>query len=198
VANLLHFLHLQKNDPDLLSEEQRNLHQQKISQSTENLLETMESMLLWSKEQMESFQCQIKNVAISDLFDYLQKFFTQTGQVSIKFIQEPGMTIPADENYMRIIMQNLTSNAIKALKNTPNAMIEWKAKKEGDNTILSITDNGPGISDEKAKALYNDSITANARDGFGLYLVRDLAKTIRYKISVQSKPGVGTTFTLSL
>ncbi|HZE84968.1 MAG TPA: tetratricopeptide repeat-containing sensor histidine kinase [Puia sp.] len=197
VANLLHFLHLQKNDPDLLSEEQRSLHQKKIGQSAGNLLETMEAMLLWSKEQMEDFKPQIRNIAIGDLFDYLQKFFAQTEGVDIRFSADPGLIVLADENYLRIIMQNLTSNAIKALKNTPDPRIEWAAKKDGSNTILSITDNGPGISDDQAKALYNDSVTANARTGFGLHLVRDLARAIRYTISVRSQPGMGTTFILS-
>ncbi|MDO6430040.1 tetratricopeptide repeat protein [Flavitalea sp. BT771] len=196
VANLIHFLHLQKNDPDLLSEEQGSLHRQEISQSAENLLETMEFMLIWSKEQMENFRCQIKNVLISDLFDYLQKFFAQIPQVAIRFSCDPGMEVPADENYLRIIMQNLTANAIKALKDTPNAMIEWKAVRDGKNTLISITDNGPGISDEQALALNDNSITANAKNGFGLHLVRDLAKAIRYKISIQSRLGIGTTFTL--
>jgi signal transduction histidine kinase len=198
VANLLHFLDLQKNDPDLLNEEQRTHHQQKISQSAEDLLETMESMLLWSKEQMENFKCQINSVPISDLFGYLQKFFGHTGNITLRFIYDPGMTVLADENYLRIIMQNLTSNAIRAVKHMPDAIIEWKAKNDGGNTILSITDNGPGISDDQAKALYDDSITANVKNGFGLHLVRDLAKAIRYKISIQSQPGMGTTFTLSV
>jgi len=196
VANLLHFLHLQKNDPDLLSEEQRSRQQQEISLSAENLLETMEFMLVWSKEQMENFQCQIKSIPVGDLFDYLQKFFAQIPQVEIRFNQDPGMEVPADENYLRIIMQNLTSNAIKALKNTPNARIEWKATLDGENTILSITDNGPGISDDQARALYDDSIAANAKNGFGFHLVRDLAKAIRYKVAIQSQPGMGTTFLL--
>jgi len=95
-------------------------------------------------------------------------------------------------------MQNLTSNAIKVLKNDPNGVIEWNAKTEGDKTILSITDNGPGIDKEQVKALYNeDSIGVNARTGFGFHLIRDLAKAIKYKISIQSQPGLGTTFTLS-
>jgi signal transduction histidine kinase len=197
VTNLIHFLHLQKNDPDLLDEKQRAHHQQKISQSAENLLNTMEFMLLWSKEQMESFKPRIEHVAIQDLFDYIQKSFEQTERITIKYSTAPGMSVLADENYLRVIMQNLTANAIVALKTTPDAIIEWNAKQDGDKTILSITDNGPGISGDQAKALFEDNIVANAKSGFGLHLIKDLAKAIRYNISVQSQPGMGTTFTLS-
>ena len=63
--------------------------------------------------------------------------------------------------------------------------------------MLSITDNGPGIAAEQAKALFDDSVTSNAKTGLGLHLIRDLAKAIQYRISVQSQPGQGTTFILS-
>ena len=198
VANLVSFLQLQKNEPGLLNEEQRLRHQQKISDSAEDLLNNMESMLLWSKEQMENFKPQIKNIAVSDLFDYLQSFFPQNGNVKISFLQDPGLTVSADENYLRVIMQNLTSNAIKAVNNSPDGIIEWSAKKEGDKTILAITDNGPGINEEQMKALYDgNNIAVNRRSGFGFHLIQDLAKAIQYKILVQSQPGIGTTFILS-
>jgi signal transduction histidine kinase len=198
VANLVNFLHLQKNDPELLPPEQQASHQQKISQSAEDLLNTMETMLLWSKEQMENFKPQIRTIAVTDLFAYLQKFFSQTDAVQITFSDATGLVVSADENYLRVIMQNLTSNAIKVLKNTANASICWSAIKEGNKTILSITDNGPGISDEQLNVLYDeDSVGVNAKTGFGLHLISDLAKAIHYKISVRSPSGEGTTFILS-
>ncbi len=197
IANLVNFLHLQKESPGLFTDEQVSANQKKISHSAESLLETMEALLFWSKEQMENFKPQIKNIAVSDLFGYIQKFFSQTEQVVMKYNFEPGLTVTADENYLRVIMQNLTSNAIKAVHSRPGATIEWNATMQGDNTLLSITDNGPGISNENAKALFEDNITINAKTGFGFHLIKDLAKTMRYKISIQSHPETGTTFTLS-
>ena len=102
-----------------------------------------------------------------------------------------------DENYLQVIMQNLTANALKALKSNPHGKIEWKALKDGGSTILSVTDNGPGISDEQIKVLYDESVSLNAKTGFGLHLIRDLAKAIRYRITIRSQPGTGTTFTLT-
>src|ERR1700761_935408 len=95
-------------------------------------------------------------------------------------------------------MQNLTSNALKALKDRPDATIEWTARKEGNNMVLSIADNGPGIGSEQAKALSEESVTENARDGFGLHIIRDLAKAIRCKVDVRTEPGKGTEFLLIL
>ena len=75
-------------------------------------------------------------------------------------------------------MQNLTSNAIKALKDQPAGAVEWTAEKEGDKTMFAIADNGPGIGSEQANLLYTDSVSENSRDGFGLHLVRDPARAI--------------------
>src|ERR1700754_3846005 len=197
VANLIHFLHLQKNAPDLLGKADQAAHRQTISQSAEDLLNTMEAMLLWSKEQMEDFKPNIKNVAVSDLFDHLRKFFPQTDPVQLQFSHEPGLMVLTDENYLQVIMQNLTANALKALKSNPSGRIEWKALKDEGSTILSITDNGPGISEDQIKTLYEEGSSLNAKTGFGLHLIRDLAKAIRYRITIRSQPGMGTTFTLS-
>ncbi|HZE83499.1 MAG TPA: hypothetical protein VE035_04280, partial [Puia sp.] len=51
IVNLIHFLHLHNEKPALLDEEQQEVQRQHISDSAESLLNTMESMLLWSKEQ---------------------------------------------------------------------------------------------------------------------------------------------------
>lgn len=197
IASLINFLYLLKNEPELLTADERTKHQQQIGQSAEELLQSMETMLLWSKEQMEHFRPDIRLVPVSVLFDYLQKFFPETQQVSIRFNDPENLVVSADENYLKVIMQNLTSNALKALKNTTEGRIEWKARKDGSKTILSITDNGPGISEEQVKSLYQEGSGFNARTGFGLHLIRDLARAIQYHISIESKPGFGTTFVLS-
>ncbi len=197
ISSLINFLHLLKNEPETLAADEKLAYQQQIDQSVHELLQTMETMLLWSKEQMENFKPNIKMVQIDDLFDYLKKFFIQTPQIAVRFHNPEALEVPADENYMKVIMQNLTANAIKALINHPGGIIEWKARKEKGQTILSITDNGPGINEEQAKSLYQEGSSFNAKTGFGHHLIRDLAKAIQYRISVESKPGVGTTFVLS-
>jgi signal transduction histidine kinase len=198
VAHLLHFLEIQKEAPHLLAGAQQESQRQQITDSAENLLNTMEGMLLWSKQQMQSFRPRPKNTPVDELFDYLQKFFTEPGAVSLMFQAAGDLTVFTDENYLRVIMQNLTSNAIKALKDRPDSTIEWNVKKEGNNTVLSIADNGPGLSAEHTKALYEESVAENARDGFGLHIVRDLAKAIHCQLAVRSEPGKGTIFSLIL
>jgi len=197
ISNLVNYLYLLKNEPGQLSIEERNISQQQIGQSAEELLQTMEAMLLWSKEQMDHFKPEISMIRVGFLFDYLVKFFPQSARVNIRFSDPGDLEVSADENYLKVIMQNLTSNALKAIRNDPNGFIEWKARKDGRQTILSIADNGPGTSEEQVRALYSEDAGINSKTGFGFHIIRDLAKAIHYKISIESKPGRGTTFTLS-
>ena len=198
VANLINFLQLQKRNPGILNEQQITDKEKKITDSAQSLLETMEGMLLWSKGQMENFKPEIKSVAVNDLFSYLEKFFATTENVQFTFNNPQNVLVNTDENYLQTIMHNLTANAIKALKNTPNATILWNVVQEQDKISLSITDNGPGLDTEQSKALYEDAIITSSKTGLGLHIIRDLAKAIQCKISVQSKSGFGTTFTLAV
>ena len=109
-----------------------------------------------------------------------------------------SIQINTDENYLKTIIRNLTANAIKALQETENKTIIWKAFHEKSKIILSITDNGKGISDKELKALHNENEIVGIKSGLGLHLIRDLAKAINCEIVVDSNIGVGTTFVLMI
>ena len=203
VANLIHFLHLQQDNPELLDEETKTRMQSKTITGAENLLSSMEDILLWSKGQMENFKPQPKNVSVNQLFEDTKKVFS--GYLKIKFeYQNPdNLEIFTDENYLKTIIRNLTSNAINVIVypsavDGQNPAIIWKAYSENGKTFLSITDNGSGSSQEKFKALYDDTEVVGIKSGLGLHLIRDLAKAIDCEISVESEIGFGTTFILKM
>ncbi len=198
VANLVNFLQLQKRNPGILTETQIAERESQITQSAASLLETMESMLLWSKGQMENFKPEVNAVAVDDLFAYLQKFFTGNNTVKFYFVNDEWLTVYSDENYLQTIMQNLTANAIKALQQTSGAAIEWKAWSEQDKIYFSITDNGPGISADQASTLFSETSITGAKHGLGLHIIRDLAKAIKCSVTVAPQAAGGTSFILSL
>jgi signal transduction histidine kinase len=197
VSNLIHFLHLQKENPELLDEESKKRLENKTILGAENLLNSMEDILLWSKGQMENFEPKSKKIAVSSLFEDTQKHFSSEEKVSITFQNPQNMELNTDENYLKTIIRNLTGNAIKALDKSEHPTIQWKAWQENNQTFLSITDNGSGGTQEQFKALYDDNEVVGIQTGLGLHLIRDLAKAIDCSISVNSKPNQGTTFVLS-
>lgn len=197
VANLISFLNLQKQAPDLLTPDMAAAHQQRITNSAESLLETMESMLLWSKSQMEHFKPQVKEIAVSELFAYVERFFADSTGVNLHFENPANLKVVTDEDYLKIIMQNLTSNALKALKNVPNGQIRWEARQEKGKVVLAINDNAGGISEQQLGALYADNTSVSGKTGLGLHLIRDLAKAISCQVTVTPTPNIGTEFRLA-
>jgi signal transduction histidine kinase len=204
VSNLLDFLHLQKDSPDLLDEATKRRIEKTTLSSAENLLNSMEDLLLWSKSQMENFKPQPKLISIQSIFDDTQRHFSSEEKVLIHFENSENIQIITDENYLKTIIRNLTGNAIKALEKTDKPQIIWKAWQEpvhcGENnqTFLSITDNGPGGNQEQFNALYDETAVVGIQSGLGLHLIRDLAKAIDCKIEVKTNPNQGTIFTLLL
>ncbi len=197
VSNLINFLHLQKEEPDLLSPQIAEMHQKRISESAESLLENMESMLLWSKGQMQNFRPQTKTIEVETLFSYIRKFFSGVSDVQFSFDNPQSLTVTTDEDYLKTIMQNLTGNAVKALKKTPDARIRWEARLENGQIILSITDNGPGASAEQLNALYSSNEITGGKTGFGMHLIRDLANAISCSVTFKSRPNEGIEFQLT-
>lgn len=202
VANLIHFLHLQKDSPELLDKETKNKMQAKTISGAENLLSSMEDILLWSKGQMVNFKPRPKTVSVGHLFQDLQNHFYSEEKVTIVFENPNGLELHTDEDYLKTIMRNLTGNAIKAFEHiipgiaNRNPSIVWKAWQENNRTFLEITDNGIGATQEQFKALYVDNEVIGTKSGLGLHLIRDMAKAINCEISVASEIDHGTTFLL--
>jgi len=198
VANLIHFLHLQKDSPELLDEETKTRMQNKTISGAEDLLSAMEDILLWSKGQMENFQPQPKKITVNQLFEDTQKVFSSYPKIQFVYENPNDIVIFTDENYLKTIVRNLTNNAINVFTATENPTIIWKAWQQNGKSYLSITDNGPGASQDQFKALFDDKEVVGIKSGLGLHLIRDLAKVIHCEITVNSTINQGTTFELCL
>lgn len=191
IAQIVTMMNFHKDNKDVLTPEMIDKHTNKVIHDAENLLESMETMLLWSKGQMHNFEPTIKTIIVEDLFQHLKRFFSTTANIEISYISDSKYTIDTDENFLQVIMQNLTANAIKALKDTPNPKIVWSVYREGIQTILQIEDNGPGISREKLEEILHPTATKSDKHGLGLQIVNDLAKVINCTLVFTSTIGEG-------
>lgn len=99
------------------------------------------------------------------------------------------------------VFQNLISNAIKYRgKNKPFIHISVSEHSNTD-LLITIRDNGIGISTANQKKLFNKSFQVNEKNtghGVGLFLVKESVERFNGSIKVQSKLGEGTTFTIQI
>jgi two-component system, OmpR family, sensor kinase len=98
------------------------------------------------------------------------------------------------------IVSNLVSNAIKYGGGSP---VSVSLRRDGDDVLLSVRDKGAGISPEDQQRIFErfeQAVTRAPRGGFGvgLWLVRWLAQAHGGSISVESRPGEGSLFTIRL
>lgn len=104
-------------------------------------------------------------------------------------------------DYLRKIMRNLISNAIKF---TPSqGEINITCRQQRNKVIIMVADNGVGMDEEEAKHAFEDFYQADTDcrtlgTGIGLALVKQLVEAMQGSIKVDSAPGKGCTFTITL
>ena len=197
LSNLIGLLHLQKNAPDLLTPELAEQNQANITANTEILLENLENMLLWSKEQMNQAGIEKQAVLVEDVFQRLHATFSVQNQFELFFDCPTGLTIHSDPNYLWIIVQNLSSNSSKALQKVQNGKITWRAWNQGAKIYLSIEDNGPGFPIAVLQR-FNQANSEIMLSGFGLQVVQDFAQKLDIDLLFENLPSGGARIVLIL
>lgn len=110
--------------------------------------------------------------------------------------------IVTDPHMMGIILTNLIDNAIKY--GGENAQITISARRTAQNWQLQISDDGPGIAAAYLPFIFDQFYRVPTGDlheikgyGIGLAHVKALITSLQGRIDAESKPGSGTTFTIT-
>jgi signal transduction histidine kinase len=101
--------------------------------------------------------------------------------------------IKADKNFIYVVFDNLLSNAIKFSPGNKKIFVEL-IKKVGMARV-EISDEGPGISDEALKTLFDKpKVHDRQTDKTGLSIVKKYVEAMSGELLCKSRPGQGTTF----
>jgi signal transduction histidine kinase len=114
-----------------------------------------------------------------------------------------GAAVESDPELITLALQNLISNAVKY---TSEGSIRVRAERRGDEAVgrwaISVADEGPGIAEEHLKRIFDafqrGDMHGPAGIGLGLAIASQAAKLLGAELSVESRVGVGSTFTLTL
>ena len=126
------------------------------------------------------------------------------GAITSKF-EAGDPFIYVDEMHFTNVVFNLMDNAMKYKRHDVPLSLEVCTKNTGGNFVLSIKDNGIGISKDNLKRIFDKFYrvhTGNVHDvkgfGLGLAYVKQMVKAHRGSIRAESELGVGTTFIIVL
>ncbi|MBL3560805.1 PAS-domain containing protein [Rhodovulum sulfidophilum] len=107
------------------------------------------------------------------------------------------LTLRTDPGYIRRILQNLVSNAIRY---TGCGRVLVGARRQGQSLRLEVWDTGPGIAEEDQEAIFREFHRLNARAsasegmGLGLAIVERACARLGHPLGLWSRPGHGSGF----
>jgi two-component system NtrC family sensor kinase len=150
------------------------------------------------KEGMEIIQVDIERI----LDKILERLSVDNTNLTVA--REATVSLPSilgDSRVLRQVFVNLINNAVDALEGRMDAKLWIRTALKDDMVIIEVEDNGIGIPDTIIDKIFEPLFTTKESKkgiGLGLSLCHDFVKSMEGTIKVESKPGFGTTFIVSL
>jgi signal transduction histidine kinase len=191
------------------------LHEEQLTQamfirkSSESLLELVNDLLDLAKIEAGKIEMRVTDFSMGDLFAALRGMFrpliADHPAVTLDFqLPDPPAPMRTDEGKVAQVLRNLISNAIK-FTTSGSVHVRAVVEPEGGAVAFSVSDTGPGISEEDMRRLFQDftQLDSPAKKGIkgtglGLSLSRQLATLLGGTLEASSEVGVGSTFTLHI
>ncbi|GDY12012.1 hypothetical protein LBMAG53_08900 [Planctomycetota bacterium] len=177
-----------------------------INRSGEHLLQLMNDILEMSRIESGRTVSEVQDVDLHDLLDITVAIFRQRSidkglRLDLELAGDLPRFIRTDARMVRQILLNLLSNAVKF---TERGAIGLAASMHTGMLTIRIRDTGAGIAPTELPDLFRPFVQAEAGrkhgDGTGLGLAISLkfARLLNGDLSVESRPGIGSCFTLYL
>ncbi|MGO4439421.1 ATP-binding protein [Rhizobium sp. RAF56] len=110
----------------------------------------------------------------------------------------PGLAVTANRVRLEQVLINLFQNALEALEGRSDARVDVSAEECGDEVVIRVADNGPGIPASIRGSLFTPFNTSKEKGlGLGLAIVKDIVADYGGHIEVDSSDG-GTSFLIHL
>lgn len=141
------------------------------------------------------------NVAVAEIFRTLQQEFEALARARNLTLTVAGSPhyIRTDRTLLLQLLQNLLANAIKY---TESGSVRLCSYPEADRLVIEVADTGIGIAAEQLGLIFEEYYQVNRIQrqgvGLGLSIVKRVAALLGLSIDVQSEPGRGTRFRVSV
>jgi len=194
--------YLDKSDekPDISKDDLEDIHLavQTIQRRSDGLIRFVNDFRSLTHTPLPQFQM----VSVMELFEHVSILMKHDLEINrIRFIvnvKPQNLALTIDPELIQQVLINLLKNAIQALEERENKIIELLAyQDEKNNTLFVVKDNGPGIDEEAQSKIFIPFFTTKKTgSGIGLSLSRQIMRQHNASISVKSKNDEGTEFIL--
>jgi signal transduction histidine kinase len=125
------------------------------------------------------------------------------GEITLSLDAPGALPMMGDRGELEIILNNLVSNAVKY--NRRGGSVKVRLWSDSGNAVIRVEDTGIGMTAEERERLFgefvrikNDKTRNILGSGLGLNIVKRIAALYSGTVSVESTPGVGSVFTVTL
>jgi signal transduction histidine kinase len=112
-----------------------------------------------------------------------------------------GTVIDSDADLLTLVLQNLVGNGLK-YSSRGTVQIGFDTSHDGNQQVLWVADQGPGITPDKMGIIFKAFKRGDSHGepglGLGLAIAAQAAQLLGAHLTVDSQPGVGSTFRLQL
>lgn len=183
---------------DTLSPEDRGTVVQVLKEESRRLNEVLSNFLAYARPRELKLSRGDLNALVRDICSMLESNKDLAGNIRMEVHLEPGLEpFPMDADQIRQVLWNIVLNAIQAMDGAGKLTIS--TKHIGDQTVIRIQDTGSGISETALKEVFKPFYTTKQRGtGLGLSIADRIIKAHGGNIQIESRPGAGSTFSISL
>jgi PAS domain S-box-containing protein len=137
------------------------------------------------------------NVLVRELSEFMSKEIEEAG-VALHVELDAGLPpLPFDRRYLKQALLNLVKNALAAMPG--GGSLDIRTRYSGDDLRIIVKDSGIGIPEDRQSKIFEPYYTTKENGtGLGLTLSYKIIKEHGGDITLRSKPGLGSEFTVSL
>lgn len=171
----------------------------------EKLSALVERILSMSMKERGNFRLEVSETNIKDMFEKIvQETRLRTAKAcDIQIEADDNLTAVFDAKLMSSVVSTLVDNAVKYSGESVRILL--KAIRKSDKLFISVSDNGIGIAQEHQRHVFEKFYRVPHGDvhevkgyGIGLYFAKTIVERHGGRISLNSTPGEGSTFTIEL
>ncbi|HSH46526.1 MAG TPA: HAMP domain-containing sensor histidine kinase [Longimicrobiales bacterium] len=190
--------------PETLSD--HSLQQvERIRTAAKHLLYLIEELLAFTRADADGAELQLREVIAQEVvYEVTSLMHPMAMEQGLDFqLRVPGdrIVLRTDPGKLRQILLNLTGNAVKF---TDDGYVRLELESEDGTVTFRVCDSGIGIDPENVERIFkpfwqvHGTRAQGGGTGLGLSVVRRLVTSLHGEISVESKPGEGSVFTVEL
>lgn len=186
----------------LICENNRCSFTRELMAELENINRFTEQALYYARSEHTEKDYSVREINLSDVVHGAiadNKYLLRQNNVAVT-VEDVEYSIYSDDKWLRFILDQLISNAVKYRADQP--VLHFFAVKKTDSIILSVEDNGIGIPQSDLSRIFEKGFTGqngrtiHSSTGIGLYLCRRLCDKLGIDISASSERK-GTAISLS-